>query len=54
MSIEIENVNKQFGTFKALSNVSLAIPSGELVALLGPFRVRQNHSVEDCCRIGTC
>ena len=36
MSIEIENVNKQFGTFKALSNVSLAIPSGELVALLGP------------------
>jgi sulfate transport system ATP-binding protein len=36
MSIEIENVNKQFGTYKALSNVSLAIPSGELVALLGP------------------
>lgn len=36
MSIEIENVNKQFGTYEALSNVSLTIPSGELVALLGP------------------
>jgi sulfate transport system ATP-binding protein len=36
MSIEIENISKQFGSFKALSDVSLTIPSGELVALLGP------------------
>ena len=36
MSIEIRNVSKQFGDFRALNNVSLDIASGELVALLGP------------------
>ena len=36
MSIEIRNVDKQFGEFHALRDVSLDIHSGELVALLGP------------------
>ncbi|ARU06067.1 sulfate ABC transporter ATP-binding protein [Comamonas serinivorans] len=36
MSIEIRNVIKEFGDFKALNNVSLDIGSGELIALLGP------------------
>jgi len=36
MSIEVEGINKQFGSFTALGDVSLSIPSGELVALLGP------------------
>jgi sulfate transport system ATP-binding protein len=36
MSIEIRNVSKNFGEFKALRDVSLTIASGELVALLGP------------------
>jgi sulfate transport system ATP-binding protein len=36
MSIEIQNVSKDFGSFHALRDVSLAINSGELVALLGP------------------
>ncbi|WP_458250488.1 sulfate/molybdate ABC transporter ATP-binding protein [Geobacter anodireducens] len=36
MSIEIANVTKQFGSFTALDNVNLAVPSGELTALLGP------------------
>ncbi len=36
MSIAIRNVNKAFGTFQALNDVSLDIESGELVALLGP------------------
>lgn len=36
MSIDICNINKQFGQFRALNEINLAINSGELVALLGP------------------
>ena len=36
MSISIDHVSKQFGSFQALEDVSLQIASGELVALLGP------------------
>ena len=36
MSIAIEGVNKQFGSFTALKDINLTVPSGDLVALLGP------------------
>ena len=36
MSIEIRNINKHFGSFHALKDVNLSLPSGELTALLGP------------------
>ncbi|HWL44377.1 MAG TPA: sulfate ABC transporter ATP-binding protein [Ilumatobacter sp.] len=36
MSIEVAGVGKQFGTFVALDDVSVSIPTGELLALLGP------------------
>ncbi len=36
MGIVVESVSKQFGSFKAVDNVSLEIESGSLVALLGP------------------
>jgi sulfate transport system ATP-binding protein len=36
VGIVVENVTKQFGSFKAVEQVSLEIKSGSLVALLGP------------------
>lgn len=36
MSITIDQINKSFGQFTALKNVSLDIPEGKLTALLGP------------------
>src|SRR5579862_3820661 len=36
MSIEIRNVTKRFGSFLALDDVSLEIPTGSLTAVLGP------------------
>ena len=36
MSIKVMNIEKSFGAFKALSDVSLDFPTGKLVALLGP------------------
>ena len=36
MSIEACNISKRFGSFAALSDVSLTVGTGELVALLGP------------------
>ncbi|MGC4174675.1 sulfate/molybdate ABC transporter ATP-binding protein [Demequina sp.] len=36
MSIEIEGVGKKFGSFVALEDVNVSIPTGQLTALLGP------------------
>ena len=36
MSIEVDQVNKRFGDFVAVDNVSLTLKEGELTALLGP------------------
>jgi sulfate transport system ATP-binding protein len=36
MSIEIRNIDKRFGGFTALQDISLEIGAGELIALLGP------------------
>jgi sulfate transport system ATP-binding protein len=36
VGIVVENVSKQFGSFKAVDEVNLEIKSGSLVALLGP------------------
>lgn len=36
MSIAVRDVTKKFGSFKALDQVSLDVPEGELLALLGP------------------
>ncbi|HEY1134076.1 MAG TPA: sulfate ABC transporter ATP-binding protein [Nocardioides sp.] len=36
MSIEVRGVNKRYGDFVALDDVSVSIPTGQLTALLGP------------------
>jgi sulfate transport system ATP-binding protein len=36
MGIEIRDINKNFGDFVALQDVTLSIPTGQLTALLGP------------------
>lgn len=36
MSIEIDDISKSFGDFRALQHVSFKVETGELVALLGP------------------
>jgi sulfate/thiosulfate transport system ATP-binding protein len=36
VSIEVRNVTKTFGRFVAVDDVSLTVPTGELVGLLGP------------------
>ncbi len=36
MGIQAIQINKTFGTYKALDNVSLEVPDGKLVSLLGP------------------
>ncbi|MCB6185023.1 sulfate ABC transporter ATP-binding protein [Leeia sp. TBRC 13508] len=36
MSIDIQHISKQFGSFVALDNINLSLPTGELTALLGP------------------
>ncbi|MES2321174.1 MAG: sulfate ABC transporter ATP-binding protein [Pseudomonadota bacterium] len=36
MTIEVRDINKRFGEFVALDNVTLQFPAGELTALLGP------------------
>ena len=34
--IEVSNVSRVFGTFRAVNDVSFSIPTGQIVGLLGP------------------
>jgi ABC-type multidrug transport system ATPase subunit len=36
VGIDIQNVSKDFGTFRALDNITLQVPRGEIFGLLGP------------------
>ena len=36
MSIEVKNLVKSFGAYRAVNDINLKVESGELVALLGP------------------
>ena len=34
--IEVSHVSRNFGTFRAVNDVSFSIPTGQIVGLLGP------------------
>ena len=36
MSIEVQNISKNYGTQKALNNISFSVKKGEIVGFLGP------------------
>lgn len=52
MSIEIARIKKSFGRTQVLNDISLDIPSGQMVALLA-VRFRQNDAAAHYCRAGT-
>ena len=43
MSIKIEHLTKSFGGVVAVDDLTLAVPDGEMLVLLGPFGLRQDH-----------
>ncbi len=55
-ALKVRGVQKRFGAFTALENVSLDVAAGELVCLLGPsgcgktVGLRQDHAVTLYCR----
>jgi len=59
MGIEVRGLTKRFGTYTALNDVSVAIPTGKLTALLGPsgsgkttlLRIIAGLEVQDAGRV---
>ena len=43
----VQNLSKRFGTFQAVNDVSFEVPAGQLVALLGPVGLGQEHDPAD-------
>ena len=44
MSIQVEQISKQYGSFTALEDVSLTVADGELVASAGTIRIGQDDA----------
>ncbi len=46
MYVEMKNIYKQYGDFRASDNVSFGIEKGKLVALLGPSEAERQRFLE--------
>ena len=42
--VELVGLSKRFGSVAAVSEVSLAVPEGQVTTLLGSKRLRQDHA----------
>jgi len=51
--ISVDNISKQFGSFKAVDEVSLEVKTGSLVSLLGPLGSGRGPPVAADCWFGT-
>ena len=47
--IEVSHLSRQFGTFRAVDNVSFSIPTGQIVALLGPNGAGKTTTMRMIC-----
>ena len=47
MAITVRHLSKRYGTFQAVDDVSFDVPAGQLVALLGPVGLGQEHDPAD-------
>ena len=46
MYVELKNINKTFGNYKASDNVNFTIEQGKLIGLLGPSGKIGRHTSE--------
>ena len=50
MYVEMRNIFKQYGSFRASDNVNFSIEKGKLVALLGPSGSGKTTNIKNDCR----
>ena len=44
MLLELDHISKIYGDLHAVDDLSLTVPQGQWLAIVGSARVRQNHS----------
>ena len=48
MYVELKDINKTFGDYKASDHVSFGIEKGNVIGLLGPVEVENDNTTYDC------
>ena len=49
--LTLERLSKDFGTIRAVDGITITVEDGEFLALLGPFRLRQDNDPASHCRL---